>query len=175
MKWLSLGVAVGIAAAAPASAQRADSSPIGARVRVHFLHPPPATYDGVLVAADSFSLTLKTSDGSPKIAPLDEIARLEQYVGQLSGGMGFSRGARTGMFVGIGTTAFLVVYGIMCGEACLVSTPAGAAAVGIPLTAFTTAMGGIIGSQRRQLWVPLPNPGCREPAQRSGERPRRCK
>jgi hypothetical protein len=129
VRWLAVGLAATIASAAPASTQRTDSLPIGARVRVHFLHPPPAAFDGVLVATDSFSLTLTTSDGSPRVAPFDEVARLEQYVGQLSGGMGFKRGARTGMMVGIGTTAFLVVYGFMCGEACLIRTPAGAAAV----------------------------------------------
>ena len=174
VRWLAFGLAATVAFATSVAAQRADSLPIGARVRVQFRHPPPASYDGTLVAVDSLSLTLTASNGMPQVAPFDEITRLEQYVGPISGGMGFSRGARTGMWVGIGTTAFLVVYGFMCGEACLVRTPEGAAAVGIPLTGFTTLIGGIIGSQRRELWVPLPNPGCAL-TQRSGERPGRCK
>lgn len=175
--WLALGLAATIASAAPASAQRTDSLPIGARVRVHFLHPPPAGFDGVLVAVDSFSLTLTTSDGSPQVAPLDEIARLERYSGRLSGGTAFGRGARTGALIGLGTSAFLMVVASMnpCEGECLMPPKTAAALVSIPLIALTTAMGGIIGSQRRELWVPLPNPGCPQLAQRSGGRPRRCR
>ncbi len=177
VKWLSLGAAVAIAAAAPASAQRIDSLPIGARVRVQFRHPPPSAYDGVLVAADSLSLTLRASDGSPQVAPFDEIARLEQYAGPISARMGFRRGARTGALIGLGTSAFLMVVASMnpCEGECLMSPTAAAAIVSIPLIGLTTAVGGIIGSQRRELWVPLPNPGCSEVARRSGERPSRCR
>jgi hypothetical protein len=171
VRWWPLGLAAAIASAAPASAQRADSLPIGARVRVHFRHPPPAAYDGVLVALDSFSLTLTTPDGSSQIAPLDEIARLEQYVGRLSRGMAFRRGARTGALIGLGTSAFLLVVAAMnpCEGECLMAPTAAAAVVAVPVTALTTAIGGMIGSRHRDLWIALPRPGCPEHTQRSGE------
>ena len=55
-----------------------------ARVRVQPFHRPPAQVVGVLVAVDSVGLTLKASDGSPQVIPLDEIVRLERYDGRLA-------------------------------------------------------------------------------------------
>jgi len=87
--WFALAVAAAVVFAPPATAQRADSLRIGARVRVQPLHRPPPQVAGVLVAVDSVNLTLRDSDGSPQVVPLDEINRLERYDGQISSLRGF--------------------------------------------------------------------------------------
>jgi hypothetical protein len=61
---MALALAAVISFAAPASAQRADSLRIGARVRVQPFDRPPPQLAGVVAAVDSVNLTLNDSHGS---------------------------------------------------------------------------------------------------------------
>lgn len=116
----------------------------------------------MLVAADSVNLTLNDPNGSPQVVPLDEIVRLERYDGQLGSFEGLRRGARRGFLIGLGTTTVLMVVSLVvpCQGECDMSPPQFAALVGVLLTAVTTTLGGIIGSQYRAVWTRLPIPGC---------------
>lgn len=160
--WMALALGAVISFAAPASAQRADSLRIGARVRVQPLHRPPPQVAGVVAAVDSVNLTLNDSHGSPQIVPLDEILRLERYDGQLGSYEGLRRGARRGFLIGLGTTTVLLVVSLIvpCQGECDMSAPQFAVLLGGTVTAATTVLGGIIGSQYRAVWTRLPIPGC---------------
>ncbi|HTK52254.1 MAG TPA: hypothetical protein VL308_10230 [Gemmatimonadaceae bacterium] len=162
---LALVVATVMISATTALAQRADSLRIGARVRVQPIHRPPPQVAGEVVAVDSVGLTLKDSHGSPQFVPLDEINRLERYDGRISSFAGLRRGARRGLMIGLGASAVIWAIAVIntnpsCGGDCLLSPKEEAAVLTVGLTAVSTTLGGIIGSQYRAVWTSLPIPGC---------------
>lgn len=162
--WFALAVAASIASAAPATAQRADSLRIGARVRIQPFHRPPPQVAGVVAAVDSVGLTLTDSHGSPQFVPHDEIVRLERYDGHISSFTGFRRGARRGLMIGLGASAFLTLVALItptCQSDCAsISETAEVVLLSASVTAATTTLGGIIGSQYLSVWTRLPIPGC---------------
>lgn len=162
--WFALVAAAATISASPVSAQRADSLRIGARVRVQPIHRPPPQVAGEVVAVDSVGLTLKDSHGSPQFVPFDEINRLERYDGKISAFAGFRRGARRGLLIGLGASAFMALVSLVtpgCQGDCVPSSEtAEVVLLSASVTAVSTTLGGIIGSQYRSVWTRLPIPGC---------------
>jgi hypothetical protein len=95
------------------------------------------------------------------VVPRSEVARLEQSRGQRSVGTAFWRGAGRGALVGVGVSAALLGVAALseardpCSD-CFVNAPLAAAIVGVPFTALTTVVGGVVGLRFRERWTPLP-------------------
>lgn len=151
------------AVATPVRAQRADSLPVGARVRVHRRSPPP-TVVGILVRADGTSLTLAIPEtGTEQVVPRREVARLERHVGRLAEGDAFRRGAQRGAFVGalvggVATyTALLVERRRPCQD-CMINAPMAVGAISVVFLGLSTLVGGAAGAAHPDRWEPVPLP-----------------
>ncbi len=163
-------VALTIIAPHPVRAQRADSLPIGARFRIQLRaappDPAPARFTGVLTHADSTTLWLAATDGAPlRTVGRIDIVRLEQYAGRRSAGASFGRGAGYGALVGVGLSGALVIAAAIderrhpCGD-CMLSGPVTAVIIGVPFTAASTLVGGLVGLGfgRSERWTRVKRP-----------------
>jgi hypothetical protein len=146
--------------AAPVRAQRADALPVGVRVRVHRVNPPPYAI-GILVRGDSSSLTLLTDGGQEQVLSLSEVDRLERHVGRRSAGAAFRRGAQRGALVGVIVggaatyAALLDEHRNPCGD-CFINAPMAIGALSVVFAGVSTLVGGAIGSARRDQWKAVP-------------------
>lgn len=159
---LAAGTLLGVAV--PALAQRADSLPVGARVRARLVYPPPGHVVGTLVGRDSATLTIAVAgERQPVVLRHDEVADLQRSIARLTAEEAFARGARRGALVGLGVSAVLVGFGLytdyravnsasgVMASATLLTGAAGAA-----ITATTTLIGGAIGRADPDRWTRVP-------------------
>lgn len=159
-----LGFVASLTAACDVAAQRADSLPIGARVRVHRHDAPPRIVSGVLLGVDSTGLTLAAAHGAPpRTVAAADVARLERHAGRRPTAAAFGRGAARGALVGLALSAVLLGAALVdeqrnpCGD-CFINAPVAAGIVAVPLTAGSTLIGGVIGLGRRDRWVRVAYP-----------------
>jgi hypothetical protein len=158
-----VALAIVLLGSSPSTAfsQRADSLRVGARVRVETRHMYPRSLIGVLEAADSARIAV-APDGRPTV--LFHYSEIETIaVGRREarpGGVG--RGAKRGFLFGLGTT--IVAAGVASAVAHAIdykpseyspSVPLTVAILGVPFTAFSTAVGALIGSTDRTVWQPV--------------------
>ena len=160
----SVAVLAVLAAPLTAAAQQTDRLPVGTRVRVHLLNPPPPVVTGVLVGSDSGGLTIAAPDGSRRrIIPTAEVARLERYVSARPAGVAFRRGAKRGALVGLGLSAVYLTAGLVAErrdpcQDCMFPVPIVAAVVTVPVTAGSALIGGVIGVGTRHRWARVAYP-----------------
>jgi hypothetical protein len=146
--------------AAPVRAQRADALPVGVRVRVHRLNPPPVAI-GILLRSDSAGLTLAKRNGEQQMLSWSEVTRVDRHVGQRSAGEGFKRGAQRGALVGavVGGAA---TYAALLSEqrnpcdGCMISGSMVVGALSVVFLGVSTLVGGAIGSTQRDRWKAVP-------------------
>ncbi len=151
-------IALVLATAAPATAQRLDHLTAGAHVRVRPRVTPPAVVSGEIVRADSASITVaRGRRRTPVTFARDDIARIDMRVSRRSVGSAIGRGALRGAIVGV------VVGGIATGAAaisdarspcneCFFPAVLIVGVYGAAFTVATTVVGGAIGLAFRDRW-----------------------
>jgi hypothetical protein len=168
-----IGLVASLTLAGDAAAQRADSLPVGARVRVHRQGVPQRVVSGLLLRSDSTGLTLAAANSAPPWSiAATEVVRLERHAGRRSAAGAFGRGAGRGALVGLALSA--VLLGAVLVEEqrnpsdSFISAPVAAGIVAVPLTAGSILIGGVIGLGRRDRWtrVAYPEPPAVDPPAR---------
>lgn len=148
-------IVLGLVAAGPLEAQRLDSLPVGARLRV--LATQHAVR-GTLIRADSTGLLLAPADGGPSVfAPVAELRRVDVSEGSPPAWGAFQRGAGIGFLVGagIGVVATALASQSHDGDAIIIPTQDLVRLLSIGFTGVTTLGGGLIGVASRERWHQL--------------------
>jgi len=147
----------------PTYAQPTVPLPVGGRVRITRVEPPPAVIIGRLTQVDTASLTVINGAGSIVIVPRAEIARIEHSEGHRTAGAAFLRGAGRGALIGAGATVVLLGVAYVADRRrpchdCWATAPVAAAAVSVPLTTLSALVGGFVGLRFQERWTLLPSP-----------------
>jgi hypothetical protein len=159
-----LVLALGIISATPVAvaAQRADSLPIGARVRATLVDPPAAVLKGTLVRFDRDSLAIaEAGTRPPRVVALNTVLRLDTSNGSRPPGEAFGRGATRGVLVGLAVSAVAMGAAVIdnrrnpCND-CMITGPVVAGVFGIAFTSVATLVGGALGRADREQWTAFP-------------------
>jgi len=141
-----------------ALAQRPDSLPVGARVRVATRFMNPRTITGVLEAADSSSIAFRPDGRSPLLLDYREIESIAVGRREPRPG-GATSGAKRGLRFGLGTTVIAAAVSTAIALAVgyrpsgySLSVPLTVAILGVPFTILSTAVGAVIGTTDRTVW-----------------------
>lgn len=129
-------------------------------VRVTLHDAAPRQLTGILIGADSVSITVRPfPGGGTVVVPLPEVASTRLSLGRRTPREGLLRGAKHGLIGGLAVSALLVGIGVFsdaggsCTD-CFISATAGAVIVAVPLTAVTTAGGALLGAASPgERWV----------------------
>lgn len=138
--------------------QRADSLPVGARVRVDTRITTPRRMFGILQAADSTAIAV-VPDGRPVVlVPRSDVQSIAVGHREPRPG-GAARGAKRGFRIGVGIT--IATMGVASVVAAAVryrpseyepSVPLTVAILGVPFTVLSTVVGAVVGTTDRTVW-----------------------
>lgn len=154
-------VAALVAAARPAAlgAQRVDSLPSGARVRIVLRPASRGVVDATYLRADSAGLAVTPGRGAAATYAWQDVRRVERHAERLTAGEAFGRGAQRGARVGAYLSAAALAVAAYSDLRrpchCQLTTTAAVGAVGVFYTGLFAVTGGALGLGHRDRWVPV--------------------
>jgi len=156
---VTVATLVTVAGPALLGAQRIDSLPAGARVRVVLRPAGRGVVAATYLRADSAGLVVAPAGGAAATYAWHDVRRVERHAERLTAGEAFGRGAQRGARIGAYLSAAALVVAVYSDVRrpchCGLSTTAAVATVGTLYTGLFALAGGALGLGQRDRWVPV--------------------